>query len=135
VRLPDWIPTVDPSIVLLGNLLVDDVVLSGGTTRIGQPGGALLYGARLAAPCGGRAPDWSASRVMITLRRCSRPFSSVASISAASITWVGPYGTDEFGFYWRSTGPQPRNDALTTRPHSRPHGRGQRAGQRGVDAS
>ena len=45
MRLPDWIPTVDPSIVLLGNLLVDDVVLSGGTTRMGQPGGALLYGA------------------------------------------------------------------------------------------
>ena len=34
-----------PSIVLLGNLLVDDVVLADGTTRLGQPGGALLYGA------------------------------------------------------------------------------------------
>ena len=34
-----------PSIVLLGNLLVDDVVLADGTTRMGQPGGALLYGA------------------------------------------------------------------------------------------
>ena len=33
------------SIVLLGNLLVDDVVLADGTTRMGQPGGALLYGA------------------------------------------------------------------------------------------
>jgi sugar/nucleoside kinase (ribokinase family) len=36
---------VTPSIVLLGNLLVDDVVLADGTTRMGQPGGALLYGA------------------------------------------------------------------------------------------
>jgi sugar/nucleoside kinase (ribokinase family) len=36
---------VIPSIVLLGNLLVDDVVLADGTTRLGQPGGALLYGA------------------------------------------------------------------------------------------
>ena len=36
---------VIPSIVLLGNLLVDDVVLADGTTRMGQPGGALLYGA------------------------------------------------------------------------------------------
>jgi sugar/nucleoside kinase (ribokinase family) len=36
---------VMPSIVLLGNLLVDDVVLADGTTRMGQPGGALLYGA------------------------------------------------------------------------------------------
>jgi cytidine kinase len=34
-----------PSIVLLGNLLVDDVVLADGTTRMKQPGGALLYGA------------------------------------------------------------------------------------------
>ena len=34
-----------PSIVLLGNLLVDDVVLADGTTRMGLPGGALLYGA------------------------------------------------------------------------------------------
>lgn len=34
-----------PSIVLLGNLLVDDVVLADGTTRMGQPGGALLYNA------------------------------------------------------------------------------------------
>jgi sugar/nucleoside kinase (ribokinase family) len=36
---------VIPSIVLLGNLLVDDVVLADGTTRMGQAGGALLYGA------------------------------------------------------------------------------------------
>jgi cytidine kinase len=36
---------VIPSIVLLGNLLVDDVVSADGTTRMGQPGGALLYGA------------------------------------------------------------------------------------------
>ena len=34
-----------PSIVLLGNLLVDDVVLADGTTRMGQPGGSLLYNA------------------------------------------------------------------------------------------
>ena len=36
---------MNPSIVLLGNLLVDDVVLADGTTRMGQAGGALLYGA------------------------------------------------------------------------------------------
>jgi sugar/nucleoside kinase (ribokinase family) len=40
---------VIPSIVLLGNLLVDDVVFADGTTRMGQPGGALLYGALGAA--------------------------------------------------------------------------------------
>jgi sugar/nucleoside kinase (ribokinase family) len=36
---------VIPSIVLLGNLLVDDVVFGDGTTRMGQPGGSLLYNA------------------------------------------------------------------------------------------
>ena len=34
-----------PTVVLLGNLLVDDVVLADGTTRMGQAGGALLYSA------------------------------------------------------------------------------------------
>ena len=43
-----------PSIVLLGNLLVDDVVLADGTTRMGQPGGAPLYGALGAALWGAR---------------------------------------------------------------------------------
>jgi hypothetical protein len=43
------------SIVLLGNLLVDDVVLADGTIRMGQPGGALLYGA-LGATLGDARP-------------------------------------------------------------------------------
>ena len=38
-----------PSLVLLGNLLVDDVVFPDGSTRMGQPGGAILYGALGAA--------------------------------------------------------------------------------------
>lgn len=32
-----------PDLVLLGNLVVDDVVLEDGTTRMGEPGGAILY--------------------------------------------------------------------------------------------
>jgi sugar/nucleoside kinase (ribokinase family) len=36
---------VTPAIVLFGNLIVDDVVFADGTTRMGQPGGAILYGA------------------------------------------------------------------------------------------
>src|SRR5262249_61376133 len=50
-------PQVIPSIVLLGNLLVDDVVLADGTTRMGQPGGSLLYNA-LAAPVLDSRPDF-----------------------------------------------------------------------------
>jgi sugar/nucleoside kinase (ribokinase family) len=45
---------VIPSLVLLGNLLVDDVVLADGTTRMAQPGGALLYGALAATLWGAR---------------------------------------------------------------------------------
>jgi sugar/nucleoside kinase (ribokinase family) len=45
---------VTPSLVLLGNLLVDDVVFPDGSTRMGQPGGALLYGALGAAIWGTR---------------------------------------------------------------------------------
>lgn len=33
-----------PSLVLLGNLLVDDIVFPDGSTRMGQPGGAIMYG-------------------------------------------------------------------------------------------
>jgi sugar/nucleoside kinase (ribokinase family) len=40
---------VTPSLVLLGNLLVDDIVFSDGSTRMGQPGGAIMYGALGAA--------------------------------------------------------------------------------------
>lgn len=40
---------VTPSLVLLGNLLVDDIVFSDGSTRMGQPGGAILYGSLGAA--------------------------------------------------------------------------------------
>ena len=39
-----------PDVVVLGNLLVDDVVFADGSSRMGQPGGAVLYaalGARL----------------------------------------------------------------------------------------
>jgi cytidine kinase len=43
-----------PSIVLLGNLLVDDVVFADGTTRMEQPGGAVLYGALGATVWGSR---------------------------------------------------------------------------------
>lgn len=38
-----------PDLVVLGNLLVDDVVFSDGKTRMGEPGGAVLYAALGAA--------------------------------------------------------------------------------------
>ena len=38
-----------PDLVLLGNLLVDDVVFADGRTRMGEPGGAMLYAALAAS--------------------------------------------------------------------------------------
>jgi len=46
---------VTPELVLLGNLLVDDVVFPDGRTRMGQPGGAILYASLAAALWGARA--------------------------------------------------------------------------------
>jgi sugar/nucleoside kinase (ribokinase family) len=40
--------------VLLGNLLVDDIVLSDGSTHMGEPGGAIMYGSLGAAIWGTR---------------------------------------------------------------------------------
>jgi sugar/nucleoside kinase (ribokinase family) len=45
---------VTPSLVVLGNLLVDDIVFPDGSTRMGQPGGAIMYGALAAALWGTR---------------------------------------------------------------------------------
>jgi sugar/nucleoside kinase (ribokinase family) len=45
---------VTPTLVLLGNLLVDDIVFSDGGTRMAQPGGAIMYGALGAAIWGTR---------------------------------------------------------------------------------
>lgn len=44
-----------PDLVLLGNLLVDDVVFPDGRTRMGQPGGAMLYASLAASLWGARA--------------------------------------------------------------------------------
>ena len=43
-----------PDIVLLGNLLVDDIVLADGRTLLGEPGGALLHAALAASLWGCR---------------------------------------------------------------------------------
>ena len=55
-----------PDLVFLGNLIVDDVVLADGRTRMGEPGGAILYGALgarlwnahvgIVSPCGTEYP-------------------------------------------------------------------------------
>jgi len=84
-----------PAIVLLGNLLVDDVVLADGTTRMGQPGGALLYGA-LAATLWEVRPglvsvlgeDYPAS-VLATLQRRGVDLRGVQALGGPGVrTWL-----------------------------------------------
>ena len=88
-----------PSIVLLGNLLVDDVVLADGTTRMGQAGGALLYGALgatvwesrpgLVSVLGDDYPARRAEKLRAARRRSDRP-----SLGRSGVrTWLLYEGT------------------------------------------
>ena len=84
-----------PSIVLLGNLLVDDVVLGDGATRMGQPGGALLYGA-LAATLWESRPglvsvvgDDYPARTLETLRQHGADLAGVYPLGRPGVrTWL-----------------------------------------------
>jgi sugar/nucleoside kinase (ribokinase family) len=79
--------TVTPSIVLLGNLLVDDVVLADGTTRMGQAGGALLYGAL-------GATLWDARPGMVSVLGDDYPADTLAAFRrrGADLGGVQPLG-------------------------------------------
>jgi sugar/nucleoside kinase (ribokinase family) len=84
-----------PSIVLLGNLLVDDVVLADGTTRMGQAGGALLYGALGATLWGARpglvsvlGDDYPAD-VLATLQQRGADLRGVRALGRPGVrTWL-----------------------------------------------
>jgi len=87
--------SVTPSIVLLGNLLVDDVVFDDGTTRMAQAGGALLYGALGATLWDARpglvsvlGDDYPAA-VLDTLRQRSLDLGGVHRLGRPGVrTWV-----------------------------------------------
>ena len=84
-----------PSIVVLGNLLVDDVVFADGTTRMGQPGGALLYSA-LGATLWGTRPglvsvlgDDYPAQVLERLQQRGVDLSGVQSLGRPGVrTWL-----------------------------------------------
>lgn len=90
-----------PSIVLLGNLLVDDVVLADGTTRMGQAGGALLYNALGATLWGARpglvsvvGSDYPAE-VLQALRQRGADLSGVHALGGSGVrTWLLYEGRD-----------------------------------------
>jgi sugar/nucleoside kinase (ribokinase family) len=84
-----------PGIVLLGNLLVDDVVLADGATRMGQAGGALLYSA-LAATLWGTRPglvsvvgDDYPEGILDALRQRGADLSGVRALGRPGVrTWL-----------------------------------------------
>jgi sugar/nucleoside kinase (ribokinase family) len=78
---------VIPSIVLLGNLLVDDVVLDDGTTRMGQPGGALLY-----AALGAAVWEWRAGLVSVLGDDYPRQVLEALQQRGVDLTGVHPLG-------------------------------------------
>jgi sugar/nucleoside kinase (ribokinase family) len=90
-----------PSIVLLGNLLVDDVVLADGTTRMGQAGGAVLYNALGATLWSARpglvsvvGDDYPAG-VLQALRQRGADLSGVHPLGGSGVrTWVLYEGSD-----------------------------------------
>lgn len=71
-----------PDLVLLGNLLVDDVVLTDGTVRMAQPGGALLHAAHAAAL-------WGARVGVVSVRGTDYPESALTSLSARGVDLAG----------------------------------------------
>ncbi len=73
---------VAPDLVLLGNLLVDDVVFADGTTRMAQPGGAILY-ASLAAAL------WGARVGCVSLRGDDYPAPALAALRERGIALDG----------------------------------------------
>lgn len=84
-----------PAIVIAGNLLVDDLVFADGRTRMGQAGGAVLYGALAAALWGMRVGALSVagedypSAALDALRRRDVDLSGVRAMGGPGVrTWL-----------------------------------------------
>ena len=73
---------MSPDLVLLGNLLVDDVVHADGSTRMAQPGGAMLY-ASLAAVL------WGASTGCVSVQGDDYPVAMLAELRARGVLLDG----------------------------------------------
>jgi sugar/nucleoside kinase (ribokinase family) len=79
-----------PDLVLLGNLLVDDIVFADGRTRMGQPGGAMLY-ASLAASL------WGVSTGCVSLRRDDYPGAALDALRARGVALDGVHALNANG--------------------------------------
>lgn len=71
-----------PDLVLLGNLLVDDVVYADGTTRMGAPGGAMLYASLGAAL-------WGARTGCVSVQGDDYPEATLAELRARGVQMDG----------------------------------------------
>lgn len=74
--------TPSPDLVLLGNLLVDDLVFPDGRTRMGQPGGAMLYSS-LASVL------WGAKVGCVSIRGEDYPADALAHLAKRGIALDG----------------------------------------------
>jgi sugar/nucleoside kinase (ribokinase family) len=81
---------VTPDLVVLGNLLVDDVVFPDGRTRMGEPGGATLYGTLGAALWGTRVG-------LVTLIGSDYPASALEALAARKVDLGGVHRLDRPG--------------------------------------
>ena len=77
-----------PQLVIAGNLLVDDIVLADGRTRMGEPGGAVLYGALAAAL-------WEVSVGIVSVHGDDYPRSAIEALDTRGVDLSGlhPLGT------------------------------------------
>jgi sugar/nucleoside kinase (ribokinase family) len=81
---------VIPDLVVLGNLLVDDVVLPDGTTRMGLPGGAALYVAL-------GASLWGLRVGVVSVRGPDYPADALGALTVRGVDVSGIRATDEAG--------------------------------------
>lgn len=82
--------TAAPDIVLLGNLLVDDIVLRDGRTLLGEPGGAVLHAALAAAL-------WGAKVGICSVAGTDYPNAALDALAARGIDLVGVRRLDRTG--------------------------------------
>src|SRR5207237_9742008 len=73
---------VTPDLVLLGNLLVDDIVLRDGRSLMGEPGGAMLYAA-LAARL------WGTRVGLVTIAGSDYPTAALQALAARGVDLAG----------------------------------------------
>ena len=82
--------TARPDVVLLGNLLVDDIVLRDGQTLMGEPGGAVLHAALAAAL-------WGAKVGICSVAGTDYPSHALEQLAAKGINLAGVRRLDRTG--------------------------------------